>query len=404
MGKTRPPERSKLQKKQKKQLAAKRRQEAMNNTPENLLASATICLEQGEADSALEFAATALQKLQLQFEAAPEEEGDVYSFLPALNLLGEINVELGQIEDARECFTQAADIDEDGDIPEELGGGPEKFMWLAQLSEEGGNDSVKWFQKGIQALRAQIEDINESEIQDDDTTALLEEKKAKLATALCGIAEVYMTDLSWDDKEAEEVCEKVMAEALELAPGNPETLQTYASVRISQNKKDEAKEYLLASMSLWKDLPEESLEIPDFAIRVSLVRLLMEVGLEEEAMEVIGRLAQEDDTSVETWYLGGWCLHLLAERQKTAANGHATETETAENNELMTGARKWLLRCLKLYRIQDYEDEKLRDHAQELVTQLNSVLGEPAADEVDQWDEEEEEEEYDPAHDMEMVD
>jgi tetratricopeptide (TPR) repeat protein len=409
MGKTRPPERSKLQKKHKKQQSQKRRQDAMNTTPEMLLAQATVCLQQGQADSALEFAANALQQLQLQFEAEPEEESNVYSFLPALNLLGEINVELGQVEEARECFTQAAEIDEDGDIPEEVGGGPEKFMWLAQLSEEGGLDSVKWYQKGIQVLRQQIETFSgERENLDSESQVLLEEllkeKKAKLATALCGIAEVYMTDLSWDDKEAEAACEKVMTEALELAPNNPETLQTYASVRISQQKTDEAQEFLTKSLDLWKDLPEESLEIPDFAVRISLVRLLMEVGLAEEAIEVVGRLAQEDDTSVETWYLGGWCFYLMAEKLKMVANGHTTETDAAENNELLVGARRWLLRCLKLYRIQDYEDEKLRDHAQELVAQLNSVLGEPAEDEADAYDDDEDDEDEPDVNDMEMVD
>lgn len=412
MGKSRPPERSKLEKKQKKQLAAKRKQDAMNTTPEFLLASATVCLEQGETESALEFAANALEKIQITFDAASEEEADVYAFLPALNLLGEINVELGNVVDARACFVQAAEIDEDGDVPEELGGGPEKFMWLAQLSEEGGLDSVRWFQKGIQALRRQIEEISsENEMQDSEAEAALEEKKAKLATALCGIAEVYMTDLSWDDKEAEETCEKVMAEALELSPDNPEILQTYASVRISQNKKEEAQQFLATSLGIWKDLPEDSLEIPDFAVRVSLARLLMEVQLEEAAMEVIGRLIQEDDDSVETWYLGGWCLYLIAEQQKTSMNGHANEDETASHDQVMLSSRKWLLRCLKLYHKQEYEDEKLRDHAQELVAQLNSVFGEPAEDEADQWDveedeedEDEDEEDHEPAKDMEMVD
>jgi len=382
MGKSRPPERSKLAKKQKRLLAEKRKKNRPTHTPEQLLAQSALLIQQSDFESALQLATSALNQLKENLNT----EEDLIKCLPALNLLGEINVELGDIEAARDYFVQAAQIDDDGDVPEEKGGGADKFMWLAQLSEEGGADSVKWFEKGAQVLRADIEGLDDAI--DEQAQEQLEEKKSKLATALCAIAEIYMTDLSWDDDKAEGICNKVMEEAIQLAPNNPETLQTLASVRISQSKRDEAKQYLSKSLGLWKDLPEESPDVPDFPVRISLARLLMEAEMEDEAIEVLERLIQEDDHSVEAWYLGGWCLHLLAERQAGAANGHSADS--TEHKEMLTRSRRWLLQCMKLYDLLEYEDEKLGEHATELIASLNKILGEPPEDEADASDWEDE--------------
>ncbi|KAF2667731.1 hypothetical protein BT63DRAFT_299408 [Microthyrium microscopicum] len=380
MGKTRPPERSKLAKKQKKQTADAKRKAAQ--APSQLLAQAAIHLQQSDVESALQLATSALQQLKKTLKT----EQDVFNCLPALSLLGEINVELGDIDAARDYFGQAAQIDEDGDLPEQAGGGADKFLWLAQLSEEGGKDSVMWFEKGAAVLRRQITAAIEEGMDQDTQALLLEEKKSKLSNALCAIAEVYMTDLSWDDKTAEEVCDRVVKEALEISPNNPEILQTVASVRISQLKVDEAKAYLQKSLDLWMDLPEDSPQVPDFPVRISLARLLMEAEMEEQALEVVERLIQEDDHSVEAWYLGGWCLHLLAEKQKPAANGASNgkaAVNTTEQQELQKRARRWLLRCLKIFETLEYEDEKLQEHAEELIASLNEVLGEPDENELD---------------------
>jgi tetratricopeptide (TPR) repeat protein len=384
MGKTRPPERNKVAKgsKHKKQMA-----QQPTPSPAQLLEYATSYLHTSEPDKALKSAVKALRIT----ESKAEYKSDASNQLPALNLLGEINVELGEIDAAREYFRRAADIDEDGQIVENQGGGAEKFMWLAQLSEEGGLDSVRWFEKGAEVLRIQIRSLLERD-EDLDAEPLLQEKRLKLANALCSIAEVYMTDLSWDDENAEEQCNKVMDEALAVGPDSPETLQTAASVRISQLKLDEARLYLKRSLELWKDLDPEDSKVPDFPIRISLSRLLMEAEMEDDAIEVLERLIAEDDSSVEAWYLGGWCLHLLADKQAKQANGKVG-AETAESiNDLLRRSRRWLQQCLNLYQLLGYEDERLQEHALELVRSLNQVLGEPdeaeeaAAAEEDDWE------------------
>jgi tetratricopeptide (TPR) repeat protein len=369
MGKSRPPEKNKL-------ATGKRKKSAMNGkskSPAQLLVEAVSLLHTSEPQAALQLATAALRTFRTK--------SDKFEQLPALSILGEICVELGDIPAAITYFTQAADIDADGDVSEERGGGPEKFFWLAQLSEEGGLDSVKWYQKGADNLRKQIASLAAQD-NNEEAEALLDEQRVKLASALCSIAEIYMTDLSWDDKEAEEQCNKAMEEALSVAPDRPETLQTVASVRISQLKLDEAREHLRNSLELWKDLDPEDSQVPDFPTRISLSRLLMEAEMEDEANEVLERLVAEDDESVEAWYLGGWCLHLLAQRQERLASEAMKDSDEPGEDvqELLRRSRKWLQRCLRLCQILDYEDERLQEHASELVKSLNEALGGEEAD------------------------
>jgi tetratricopeptide (TPR) repeat protein len=362
MGKTRPPERSKLARRNK---SSKAKSRTPHPSPSELLSQAILHLHQSDIEEALSLATQALKILK----DAIKEDDDVISCLPALNLLGEINVEFGEIETARRHFNQAASIDEDGDIDEKKGGGPDKFLWLAQLSEEGGRDSVRWYTKAVDALRRRVDALID-DVSGKDNEDEIEETKGKLANALCAVAEVYMTDLSWEE-DAEERCEEATREALEYQPRSVETLQTVASVRISQGKIEEARTFLERSLSVWKDEPVDSLRIPEFAVRISLVRLLLEAEMLDEALIVLERLVAEDDQSVETWYLGGWCLHLLAEKQ-----------EEAEQIDTYKRSRRWLRQCLRLYDLYEYEDERLQEHAKELVVELDKAL----VDEADEDD------------------
>ncbi|KAL8645359.1 MAG: hypothetical protein Q9226_007342 [Calogaya cf. arnoldii] len=357
---------------------------------EELAAQASALLQTSQADKALPVALKALRILK------KEVNGLKVNALPALNILAEIDLELGNADEAREYFSQAYQLDPDGLVPESQGGGVEKFLWLAQLSEEGGKDSVAWFEKAIIILRNAISSTSESALHH----AL---KSRKLAAALCSVIEIYMTDLSWES-DAESRCESLITEAILIAPDSPETLQTLANVRISQERIDEAKKALADSLALWKDLPSGNEGVPDFPTRISLTRLLMEVEMENDAMEVLERLIEEDDTSVEAWYLGGWCAYLAAERSKAlqepAANGNGTSgTKDSEYEASLMLSREWLRNSLRLYDLQDYEDDRLRDHAMELVRDLDSQLGE-AKDE----DEEDDAEDYDWESDLEDED
>ncbi|PGH18561.1 hypothetical protein AJ79_00340 [Helicocarpus griseus UAMH5409] len=367
----------------------------MNEDPAILYDQATTLLQTGHAEAALPLA-------QRGFDAASTGSPNV---LRGLNLIGEIYVELGEIDAAREHFTRAVALDPNGEVPESEGGGAEKFLWLAQLSEAGGNDSVNWFEKGVATLRRNIQLLEQSGKADDALAA--QEEKKKLAHALCGVVEIYMTDLSWEE-DAEARCEALVTEALLVAPDSPECLQTLASVRISQLRHDDAKAALSRSLELWKDLPPDSPLVPDFPTRVSLARLLMEAQMEVEALEVLERMVLEDDHSVETWYLGGWCLYLLGKGERLPpTKGDLSEAELRQST--LRSSRSWLKQSLKLYELIDYEDVKLKEHAEELVQDLQNELGDMDDDSDDaevadeEWEDESNDED-DGDEDQKMAD
>lgn len=349
-------------------------------SPGALLVDAETQFEVGNLDNAISLALKALE--------TTGQGGDFE--LRALNLLGILHVEVGDIDDAREYLLRATKLDPEGIMDENVGGGPEKFLFLAQLSEEGGSDSVLWFDRGAAALRKQIQAISDAPVKAPDHADTLLEKQQKLGGVLCAVAEVYMTDLSWE-ADAEQRCEALVTEAMLIAPGSPETWQTVANVRISQERADEAKGALKRSLELWQDLPPEHPSIPEFATRIGLCRLLVEVGMEEEAMGVLRRLIADDDTSVEAWYLGGWSLYTLGEKMHD--EGKEEEWKTT-----WTSSRWWLANCLKLYELQEYEDDRLGNHAVELFEAINKELGPPPenpddeADDVSDGDEDEDEE------------
>lgn len=157
----------------------------MADNATELLEKATILLQTGQAEAALPLAQ---RVLEISDEKSPNNT------LLAINLVAEIYVELGEIDAARESFLHAVQLDPEGTIPESQGGGAEKFLWLAQLSEQGGADSVAWYEKGVGALRHIIQTLEQNG--GADTASVLDEKRKKLAVALCGVVELYMTDLS----------------------------------------------------------------------------------------------------------------------------------------------------------------------------------------------------------------
>lgn len=164
-------------------------------TPTELLAEATIFLHAGDPESALPFALRALVLSKASSSANGNSQAVTHApaSLPAINLLAEINIELGDPDAARNYFLQAVTLDPDLEIPEAEGGGAEKFLWLAQLCEEGGEESVRWFEQGVEVLRRDIVRAEEIGMKGE----VVEDKKRKMVGALCGIVEVYMTDLSY---------------------------------------------------------------------------------------------------------------------------------------------------------------------------------------------------------------
>lgn len=96
--------------------------------------------------------------------------------------------------------------------------------------------------------------------------------------------------------------------------------------------------------------------------------------MDVEAIEVLERLVGEDDSSVEVWYLGGWGLYILGEKQKNGeVKGQDGDGESWRVSWI--SSRQWLDHSLRLFQQQDYEDERLGEHAKELLAKINAELG-----------------------------
>ncbi|KAK5090927.1 hypothetical protein LTR05_001105 [Lithohypha guttulata] len=364
---------------------------------EDLLQEAATHLDHSQPEQALALVQEALKRLES--DAAAYRDVDVLlqnaaqekaTFPSALVLGGDISLAMGDVDEARAQYEMAVKIDPNGALVS-----AEPYLQLAQICEEGGQKSIYYFDKAIEVMRNEIEVLDE-QMEMEGTKEIVDGRRARVADALCGMAEVYMTDLSWEP-DAEQRCEQLVTEAVALCPDmlSAGVLQTLASVRISQKRVDEAKRALARSVSLWKDVPEgiDDPARPDFATRVALARLLMEVEQEEDALTVVQGLVKEDDQSVEALYLGGWCHVLLSQKADNSAETRSVQSEQA---------RERLGNCLKLYRKIAYEDEPLRQHAEELVQQLNKDLN--LDEEADGWETEEEQDDQDDNADIEADD
>jgi hypothetical protein len=164
-------------------------------------------------------------------------------------------------------------------------------------------------------------------------------------------------------------------------------------------------------MQLWTHLPDpDDVRIPDFATRISLTRLLLEVEMEEEAIAVVAQLVQDDDESVEALYLGAWARFLLYEKELARSTSQPQSKPRSEAQTRASDAsnaiesRDWFRRCLRLYSSLGYEDARLKQHAVEVTARLDEILGpsvtkgkagggEDDGDESDDWEDDDDEEE-----------
>jgi tetratricopeptide (TPR) repeat protein len=196
------------------------------------------------------------------------------------------------------------------------------------------------------------------------------ELKTSIVRALVGQVEIWM-DPSYDlcfEPEAPKTCEDLLMSALETDPGNPEALQALASVRMSQQRPEDAKQCLEEAWSVLKNLDSDDPKLPAIPTRLALVKLFLELALYTPALVVLHGIMSSDDQEVEAWYLEGWCFYLMAEQAQE--NGGTLDGLTWQ--ELAKDARDCLETCQVLHQNQEHPDEPLLEHVKELITKLGS--------------------------------
>ncbi|GAA5985824.1 hypothetical protein JCM5350_006900 [Sporobolomyces pararoseus] len=305
-------------------------------------------------------------------EKANEEAhngGDPRLLRDALEILGTVELELGEVEEAREHFI--ASIELASALPDPS---PAPHLYLAQLSATP-QESLTHFANALTIFQAKLEQIEKAKLGGDGGAGSQDdledegELRRSASRALVGMTELYLTDLCFEE-DAEQKCEQYLKQASEIDPSDPEVYQTLASVRLSQQRESDAKEAADKGYSLWKNLENNSPFYPPPSARLSCAKLFLELSQHVPALEILQTLEGEDDEDSETWYLSGWAWWLLGESRDGKPS-----TETEESKEECWSEAKL---CLENYlKIEEREPESTDPdqmaHVQEVLAKLNEA-------------------------------
>ncbi|KAG6812957.1 hypothetical protein H0H92_015076 [Tricholoma furcatifolium] len=283
----------------------------------------------------------------------------------AKEILGVSLLEMGEIDAAKEAFLSLLPPNPSAPNPPP----PSVHLYLAQLNDGDPRLALQHFQAAIDILSAQLKG---KERATDETSKNDEiELRNSIVRAFIGQVEVWM-DPSYDlcfEPDADKTCENLLSQALQVYPDNPEALQTLASVRMSQQRPDDAKECLEKAWMAWKDLDLDDPRLPPIPTRLALVRLFLELSLYTPALLVLHGIMSSDDQEVEAWYLEGWCFFLMSEQAKE--NGGTLDDLTWQ--ELAKDARDCLETCKVLHTNQEHPDTPLLEHTNELIAKLEAL-------------------------------
>jgi tetratricopeptide (TPR) repeat protein len=358
--------------------------------------------------------------------------------LQVLEKRAELKVSVEDQEGAFQDYQQALEILEKEPVqPQEASQRASLYLYIGQL--QVGKDAVDAYQKGIGCLQSTLEqmqrdfaaleslsqEMDEAMVQGDnddddddddedeskpvDPQKAMAETQRQLAAACCSVADVYLTDLCFEE-DAEQECESFLNKAMLLpdVDGEPviDALQTAASLRLSQNRGLEAVDFILrayekirvgcealSSLVNVRNGPEseqatELVEteavrnLPGFEFRCQTAKLLIECAgiLKEEkpgdpretqctqaAVDVLGSLLAENDEVAEIWYLTGDAFAAM-----TPPNMELAAHYWEATNEMLTSVKESLEQG-ELETEDEEESHELRVQLDEVTLQLDQL-------------------------------
>lgn len=116
-----------------------------------------------------------------------------------------------------------------------------------------------------------------------------------------------------------------------MDPTNAEVYQLLASVRLSQQRNEEAAQILEQSINFWIEKEVGDPTIPNYDARLALIKLLLEVGMVQHAFVVLERLQKENDQVVDLWYLYGWTYYCMGEDETVQEDERLAHWEDARD-------------------------------------------------------------------------
>ncbi|KAG2369096.1 hypothetical protein BDR07DRAFT_850236 [Suillus spraguei] len=309
------------------------------------------------------------------------DDGSVSEKNQASEMMGVVLLETGEVDEARELFLTLLPPYPTAPTPPP----PSAHLYLAQLSADP-YIALKHYQAAIDILQTQLKGKAPSPIQRDEQDEGEDEVKSNIVRAYVGMVEVWM-DPEYDlcfDPAASSTCDSLLANALQIDPHNLEALQCLASVRLSQEKTEEARAALLTFPPSSPDAPparnQALVAALPLSVRLARAKLLLECGAYHDALDVLENVLASDDSSVEGWYLMGWGWWLVAERQKEGGEVEGSEGLTWE--DIARDSRDCLETCQMLHESQSDPDTPILEHVQELLGTLDAlgIMSSPVQD------------------------
>jgi len=285
-------------------------------------------LQQAEADFANFQTDLAEKKYVKALEMEPNNTKVMDSF--ALFLL-----EIDRLNEGKQLLERSIELNPLDNIS--------KYLQLAQLLE--GNEAIRLFERGVSLIQHQKEQLESNSQRTDAQNEELITIGNQLSCAFCSMAEIYLTDCCFEEN-AEAECQRLLNCALDQDPSNPETYQTLASLRISQQCPEEALQFLRKSYDLWKDLDFEWQ--PSYEFRHNTAKLFFELGENSLATNIWETLLEENDQIAEVHYF-------------LASSYRKISTQAAR--ECANQAKQLLLLC-------NCEDKALLKMTEDLIDQL----------------------------------
>ncbi|KAF8340566.1 TPR-like protein [Cantharellus anzutake] len=325
---------------------------------------------------------------QMNFESARRFVDRILERDPANSkgreMLGLIEIEDGNIDAARKAFSSLIPPSPTSPSPPPYSA----YLYLAQLTDDDPREALAYYQSAVDLLLKETERGNNQPQASEKNEDVF---KLKLTTisALVGMVEIWMSSDLCFEPEAEQTCDNLVSLAIQSDPDNLEALECLASVRMSQNKPDDARSALERAWVLIKDLDPEDPNLPPISTRLSLTRRFLELSLFSPALVLLQGVIAADDEEMDAWYLQGWCLYLMA--MQTQKTGEIFEDLSRE--ELLQDARDCLDTCLALRG----DDGEIMEHVDQLIKELDaagihpSKKSEEDEDGDESWESEEEE-------------
>jgi hypothetical protein len=325
---------------------------------EEVLKAAEAAVTAFDVENGIQLYSKAASELR-RGRSAPGETRE-WQLIRTLEKVGELKVSVGDQDGAVQDFREAiAILEEEEKTLKFYDTYSSLSMYIGQLCVE--DEARVAYEQGVTCLEscmnlAQQELAPETGNINPTITNQLRDLSRKLCVAYCAVAELYLTDLCYDE-DAEKKCEVMLEKAMHIkdTDGQPiaDALQTMASLRLSQTtRRAEAAPYILRAFEKMrvgcealanlvgiaepKDTNDSSNEtsielhnvdaansLPEYEFRCQTAKLLLECAeiskasygsgsLNQQAdqcvvaaIAVLGSLLSENDEVVEIWFLLG---------------------------------------------------------------------------------------------------